>query len=128
MEKFGDMKNRLGARIQRKKNKKIEDISGIGSRSFMTMCVYLFLLLFTCIILFLRVDSNKSFYLSRMVYETFDEGFKLATSIDSVYAYIRNSVGIELLEGADGSLPQLRDLSYMVGPIRIRQLRSKKTE
>jgi hypothetical protein len=123
------MKDRLGGKyLNHKKAKKLKDISGIGSRSFITMCVYLLMLVFTVIILFLRNDVDKSYYLSRMVKDSFDESFNLAINTNLIYLYIRNVVGPELLEDASGVKPQLRSLSYLVGPIRIRQIRSTKTD
>jgi hypothetical protein len=123
------MKDRLGGKyLNHKKAKKLKDISGIGSRSFITMCVYLLMLVFTLIILLLRNDVDKSYYLSRMVMDSFDERFKVAMNTNLIYAYIRNTVGAELLEDANGVKPQLRTLSYLVGPIRIRQVRSTQTD
>jgi len=63
-----------------------------------------------------------------MVYETFDDNFTTINSNEGVYTFLRDKIGEELLEqnffGSIG-LPQLRLMSYMVGPIRVMQMRTK---
>lgn len=85
-------------------------------------------MIFTILILFLREDTNETFYISRMVYETFDDDFNNINSDDSIYTFMRDKVGVKLLEQEiDGNptLPHLRELSYAIGPIRIIQMRTK---
>eukprot|EP00344_Euplotes_crassus_P007735 CAMPEP_0197013312 /NCGR_PEP_ID=MMETSP1380-20130617/65889_1 /TAXON_ID=5936 /ORGANISM="Euplotes crassus, Strain CT5" /LENGTH=68 /DNA_ID=CAMNT_0042437467 /DNA_START=131 /DNA_END=337 /DNA_ORIENTATION=+ len=62
-----------------------------------------------------------------MAYLTFDDEFKAVTNDEQLYSFIRDKIGEELLEqeiSGTATLPQLRVLSYMVGPIRVMQMRS----
>ena len=66
-----------------------------------------------------------------MVYETFDEDFDKINQEAQIYTFIKDKLGEELFEQTNATtgvttLPQLRVLSYMVGPIRILQMRTKK--
>lgn len=108
----------------------MEGLTGIGLRSFITLLVYLTILVFTILILFLREDTNESFFISRIVYETFNGDFIKINSDDSLYTFMRDKIGGELLEqpfNGTQTLPQVRVLSYMIGPIRIMQMRTKST-
>ena len=51
-------------------------------------------------------------------------------SDDSLYTFMRDKIGGELLEqpfNGTQALPQVRVLSYIIGPIRIMQMRTKST-
>lgn len=126
MEGYSDVRERLRGKMFRR-SRKLEGATGVGSRSFITLVVYLLLLMFTLIILLLRNSTNDRYWNSRMVYNSFDTGFNAITDEASIYTFLKTQIGKKLLIDKDYT-PQLRKLSALVGPIRLRQVRTNVEE
>lgn len=152
--------------------------------------MYLFFLLFTCLLLFLRTNTSENFYSVSLIDGLFDKQFQAVSSKTEMYTFLTDYIGKELLAtkittetcscenrsaysntpntctcsggGQDSrycvdttanntlktdvctcsvttgtnyscqvsyyNIPQLRGLSILVGPIRLRSQRSKSTE
>ena len=110
-------------------NKNKDSLYGFESRSFITLLVYLFLLLFTILLLSLRIDTEKSFEYKNVINTIFSKSFKNFYSENEVYQFLKTTVGSSLLENDTGTSstknPYLQKLTKFVGPIVIKQTRTK---
>ena len=127
--KYPNMRSLLKINNQELNKGDFERISGVGTRSFLSMFVYLLLLLFTILLLSLRVDIELSFYWKDSIYWLFADNFVVLFDTEAVYDFLKSTVGPALLVDDTSSLDEssyVLNLSKYIGPIYIRQVRSKK--
>ena len=84
------------------------------------------MLTFTLIIMLLRRNTTGTYWNSSMVRNLFLTQFENdIANVDLIYTFLKDSVGPNLLiDDTTGSIPQLRELSVIVDPIRFRQVRT----
>jgi hypothetical protein len=70
------------------------------------------------------------YYSTRMVYDTFYPQFSTITDENGVYDFLLNKLAVELSDpvSSNESTQHLRKLSDVVGPIRLRQIRTKEAK
>lgn len=85
------------------------------------------MLIFTSLLLFLRTNTGENFYSVAIVNDMFTTDFVSRTDVTGVESFL-DDVGFELLASADGKIPQIRGLSVIVNPIRLRAQRTKKID
>jgi len=90
------------------------------------------MMIFTLIVLLMRKypegTTNINYWSSSMIRNLFIDTFENdVTNVDAIYDFLNTTVGPNLLIDDDaGTTPQLRTLSIIVGPIRLRQVRTVK--
>lgn len=116
--------------LVRNRESDLASIYKFGSRSFWSLLVYILLLIFTWLLLFLRNETEVMYYTSRMVYDSFYPTFSTITDENGVYDFLLNVVAVEISnpDQSGDTHQHLRALSDIVGPIRLRQLRTKETK
>jgi len=116
--------------------RKKEDVNNVERMNIrcIDLTVYILMLVFTCILLFMRSSTSDGHYAVTVLRQIFVENFKEQTDLVGVRSFL-DDVGLNLLARnvtEDGvtkvQIPQLRGLSIVVEPIRIRQQRTKRNE
>jgi len=101
-------------------------------RTCMTFSVYVFMLIFTCLVLFMRPNQE---YSVDIIDDIFTAKFEAKTDLEGVISFLRE-IGEQLLlqevtTTVDGTtttvndIPQIRELSVLVGKIRVRVQKTK---
>lgn len=123
---YTDMLNR------RNNGNMVDESMSVGPRSCATFTVYCLMLMFTCILLFMRSNTVENYYSVSLIDNLYQDEFADKTNLEGVIEFL-NTIGDELLANvttnSDGSesvvVPQIRGLSILVGPIRLRTQKTK---
>ena len=118
----------LYANYKNRPNKKgvSDGTSGFGPKSWMTITVYLLLLLFTCLLLFLRPLRSEN-YVVYIVNNQIVTNLKLVSDLTSLVSFLKSSGSLLLINPTSSVAPPLRTQTVLIGPIRLRAQRRSKT-
>jgi len=84
--------------------------------------------MFTCLLLFLRTDTVQNYYSVSLIDNLFETSFHGVSSLSDVKNFLLD-IGDNLLANqTTNTIPQIRGLSILVGPIRLRSQRTKKSK
>ena len=92
----------------------------------MTITVYLLLLLFTCLLLFLRPLRSEN-YVVYIVNNQIVTNLKLVSDLTSLVSFLKSSGSLLLINPTNSVAPPLRTQTVLIGPIRLRAQRRSKT-